>query len=116
VTHLIRQHENQMKAAMSRLEDQNRELDAFAGRVAHDLRGPLTAINLAAFSLERLNESGASGVFRRAVRQMEAIIQDLLTLSRISAESSRGSCETTAATSSAEEDLRPKIEELNGIL
>jgi signal transduction histidine kinase len=116
VTQLIRQHENRMRAAMAQLEDQNRELDAFAGRVAHDLRGPLTAINLAAFSLERLSESGASGVFRRAVRQMEAIIQDLLTLSRISAQSNRGSCETTAATSSAEEDLRPKVEELNGTL
>jgi signal transduction histidine kinase len=47
---------------------------------------------------------------------MEAIIQDLLTLSRISAQSNRGSCETTAAISSAEEDLRPKIEELDGVL
>lgn len=116
VTQLLREHENQMRAAMVRLEDQNRELDAFAGRVAHDLRGPLTAINLAAFSLERLAEKGASGVFRRAVRQMEAIIQDLLTLSRISAQSSRGSCETTAATSSAEVDLRPKVEGLQGML
>jgi signal transduction histidine kinase len=116
VTRLIRQHENQMREAMARLEDQNRELDAFAGRVAHDIRGPLTAINLAAFSLERVSESGAGGVFRRAVKQMEAIIQDLLTLSRISAQSSRGSCETAAVTSFAEEDLRPKIEELNGTL
>jgi signal transduction histidine kinase len=116
VTQLIRQHENQMREAMMRLEDQNRELDAFAGRVAHDLRGPLTAINLAAFSLERLSEGGASGVFLRGVRQMEAIIQDLLTLSRISAQPNRGSCETTAATSSAEEDLRPQVEGLNGIL
>jgi signal transduction histidine kinase len=35
------------------LEEQNRELDAFAGRVAHDIRNPLMAINIAATQLTR---------------------------------------------------------------
>src|SRR5262249_49920388 len=49
VTRLIGQREFRMREAARQLEQQNRELDAFAGRVAHDLRAPLTTINLAAF-------------------------------------------------------------------
>ena len=92
VTGLISQRESQLREVTTQLEERNRELDAFAGRVAHDLRGPLTAINLAAFTTEGTPaesgaQQGASAVFRRGVKQMEAIIDDLLTLSRFSAQS-----------------------------
>jgi len=114
VTRLIRQRESQMREATTLLEERNRELDAFAGRVAHDLRGPLTAINLAAFAKEATAEESA--VFRRSVSQMETIIQDLLTLSRISAQTTEGRCQTASVAASAEEDLRPKVDAVGGVL
>jgi signal transduction histidine kinase len=116
VTRLIRQRESQMREATTLLQQRNRELDAFAGRVAHDLRGPLTAINLAAFAKEATADEGANAVFRRGVRQMETIIQDLLTLSRISAQTTEGRCQTANVAASAEEDLRPKVEAVGGVL
>jgi len=68
VTRLIGQREFRMREAAQQLEEQNRELDAFAGRVAHDLRGPLTAINLATFDHGLPNQERTSAIFRRGVK------------------------------------------------
>ena len=116
VTRLIGQREVRMREAARQLEEQNRELDAFAGRVAHDLRGPLTAINLATFDHGLPNQERTSAIFRRGVKQMETIIQDLLTLSRVSTKTTETRCAAAAVIASAEEDLRPKVEAARGIL
>jgi signal transduction histidine kinase len=116
VTRLISQRETRMREATRQLEEQNRELDAFAGRVAHDLRGPLTAINLAAFDQDALRQERSSAVFRRGVQHMETIIRDLLMLSRVSAKTTGAKCQVAAVIASAEEDLRPKVEAAAGIL
>src|SRR5262249_50285197 len=113
-TRLITGQERKLLAANSELEERNRELDAFAGRVAHDLRGPLTAISLAGTATNRLSEDNVNAIFRRGVKRMEAIIQDLLTLSRIGSQT--GTCEALAAAASIEEDLRPRVEALGGEL
>jgi signal transduction histidine kinase len=76
---LVARREEELERHAVEMENRNRELDAFAGRVAHDLRGPLTAINLSA---SRLSEQD-SAVIRRGVGRMEALIDDLLSLSRI---------------------------------
>jgi signal transduction histidine kinase len=100
------------------LEERNRELDAFAGRVAHDLRGPLTSISLAATLLARQSAPDARepAVLQSGVDQMEEIIQDLLTLSRISTQALSALCDTTDVAQSVEEDLRPKVEAVDGLL
>jgi signal transduction histidine kinase len=116
VTRLIRQRESQMRNVTSLLQERNRELDAFAGRVAHDLRGPLTAINLAAFVKSASHEEAPNAVFRRGVKQMETIIQDLLTLSRVSAQTTDETSETTMVAASVEEDLRQEVETAGGML
>jgi signal transduction histidine kinase len=116
VTTLTAQRESQMRATTLGLEQRNRELDAFAGRVAHDLRGPLTAINLAASTTNEGLTRNSSGVFRRGVRQMEAIIEDLLALSRISAETIKAICQTSHVSASVEADLRPTVEAVGGTL
>src|SRR5262249_5997476 len=48
VTRLVWSKDEQIARYTSTLEQRNRELDAFAGRVAHDLRGPLTTITVTA--------------------------------------------------------------------
>ena len=118
VTRLVTEHERQMNRAMTLLEDRNRELDAFAGRVAHDLRGPLTAINLAASALTSSGERDEhnTAVLRRGVARMEAMIQDLLTLSRISAQVAGAACETESVVALAREDLTPIVEATGGVL
>jgi len=64
-----------MTQAMALLEERNRELDSFAGRVAHDIRGPLTTINLAASQLTEClaPEEGVTDILRRGVSRMEAM-------------------------------------------
>jgi K+-sensing histidine kinase KdpD len=118
VTRLITHHQLQMDQAMDLMEERNRELDAFAGRVAHDLRGPLTAINLAAseIALRRTGETGIGGVLRRGVAQMEALIRDLLALSRISTQTIGTSCQMTDVAAMAQEDLAARVQEAEGVL
>lgn len=72
------------------LTDANRELEAFAHSISHDLRGPLRAINnfthlLGEECREHMNER-ARGYLDRvltASRRMEQLIEDLMRLSRV---------------------------------
>ena len=118
VTRLIAERQHRMEQAMNLLEERNRELDAFAGRVAHDLRGPLTTINLAASECTQrwTGEQRFSSVLRRGVAQMEAIIHDLLALSRVSAQTLGTTCQMTEVATHAQDDLTPKVEEIGGVL
>lgn len=117
VTRVIAEREEGMMQATTRLEERNRELDAFAGRVAHDLRGPLTAINLAANAMDKKTaEATARAVLRRGVVQMGAIIEDLLRLSRVGAEVTGAVCQTTDVAALVREELAPKVEAVGGSL
>jgi signal transduction histidine kinase len=109
-TRLVLRREDEILRYSTALEQRNRELDAFAGRVAHDLRGPLTAVSLAAARLsERApQEEGTSAVFQRAVTRMETLIRDLLTLSRIDAQLRSAICEVAEVARQVEEELQPR--------
>lgn len=72
------------------LESANRELEAFAYSVSHDLRGPLRAMDGFSAALlsdypDRLDEQGRHYLNRiqEASRRMGQLISDLLSLSRI---------------------------------
>jgi hypothetical protein len=118
VTRLLADREGQMKQALILLEERNRELDAFAGRVAHDIRGPLTTINLAASHIsQRLpREDGTGDILRRGVGRMEAIIQDLLALARIGTQTMGATCEATDVLAFVQDDLTPEVEAVGGVL
>ena len=91
-TRLVREREDVVHRYALALETRNRDLDAFAGRVAHDLRGPLSTINMTVSVLSKRlpAEATAGGVLQRGVARMEAIIEDLLALSRIGESAARG--------------------------
>ena len=98
-TRLVGRREREMLRYAERLEEQNRELDAFAGRVAHDLRGPLTAMSMAvARMIKNAPEGGSVGtVMQRSVQRMERLIRDLLSLSQVEAQSQGAVCDPASA-------------------
>ena len=72
------------------LELKNEELESFSYSVAHDLRSPLRAIDGFSLALledygEKLDEAGREylGYVRESAQQMAQLIDDLLTLSRV---------------------------------
>jgi light-regulated signal transduction histidine kinase (bacteriophytochrome) len=83
--------ENRVSARTSELQNSNAELEAFAYSVSHDLRAPLRAMEgFAQALLEDYGESfdslGQNYAHRivEAARRMDALIQDLLSYSRLS--------------------------------
>jgi signal transduction histidine kinase len=116
VTRVLKRREEQIARMTQRLENRNRELDAFAGRVAHDLRGPLTALSYAG---ERLAKSGpderVTAAVRRGVSRMDALIGDLLALSRMEAQPP-GVCDPCKVAAAIVEDWEPPVEQDGGVL
>jgi PAS domain S-box-containing protein len=79
-----------LSAAKSAAEDANRELESFSYSVAHDLRTPLRAIDGFSLALAedygaQLDEEGRRYLVRvrEAAQRMAELIDDLLTLSRV---------------------------------
>jgi signal transduction histidine kinase len=113
--YLIGNRELQLMRYSAMLEMRNRDLDAFAGRVAHDLRGPLSNISLAASRLaqENIREPGTISILQRGVKRMNTLIEDLLALSSIGAEPS-GICDPAVAASQVQQDLSSRLESERG--
>jgi signal transduction histidine kinase len=91
------------------------ELDAFASRVAHDLRTPLQTIHLALSNLERrssdeeVRTTAARGI--GGVGRLDAMISDLLEFARSGATPESGACaELEAVFEHVREELGPAAE------
>ena len=99
------------------LEVKNRELDAFAGRVAHDLRNPLNTIRLASeLMILRVPEAErVAAPIDRGVAKIGRLIDDLLLLSRVGA-TPLTVARTEKIASSVEQDLGPLVSEAHGSL
>ncbi len=89
------------------LVESNRDLEAYAGRVAHDLKGPLTTASLTASTLARQapEQSRAIESLRRATDRMQALIDDLLELARMQACAQAVVCDPAAVVALVREDL-----------
>ena len=112
---LIGAREAELVRNSAMLEARNRELDAFAGRVAHDLRNPLNTINMAALKLAQEVPSGddAVPILRRGVKRMDALIQDLLLLSRIGSETAE-TCDPAKVVAEINEDMTALLDREGG--
>lgn len=116
VTRVISSTEEALRRQALELESRNRELDAFAGRVAHDLRGPLSTISLATSILaESLPRESTSKIVQRGIAQMTSLVEDLLGLSRIGV--SAGDVTSIATVAEAvDTDLRAMVTVADGTL
>ena len=93
IRELNRGLEKRVQERTKQLEETNRELDAFAYTVSHDLRAPLRAIDGFSEALlddygGRLDEEGKRylGYLREGTREMSDLIDGLLQLSRATRE------------------------------
>jgi hypothetical protein len=88
---LFNELEQRIKERTQQLENSNRELEAFAYSVSHDLRAPLRAIDgFSKFLLDdyekKLDSEGVRliNIIRTNAQKMDQLIMDLLSLSRVS--------------------------------
>jgi signal transduction histidine kinase len=84
---LLRRQRQLVASHLALVEERNRDLDAFAGRAAHDLRVPLSPIGgyAALISLDQRVPSDLqemSGRIQVAVGRMTRVIDDMLELAR----------------------------------
>lgn len=114
---LVGQREEQLVENSAMLEARNRDLDAFAGRVAHDLRNPLNTINLAAIKLAHQVPTGdeTAAILHRGVSRMDALIQDMLTLSRAGSQGG-DVCDPAKAVAGVCEDLSLRLKNDGGTM
>jgi signal transduction histidine kinase len=84
----LRRSREQLAEYVDRLEDSNRELDAFAGRIAHDMRNVFSPLPATAAILRQVGESGdgagsqLAGRIERIATRAARLIDGLLTFSR----------------------------------
>jgi signal transduction histidine kinase len=82
----LRTKQRALEQAMTRLEQANGDLEAFAGRIAHDLRTPLTPIALAASRLKRSPDETVARLARqieRSTGHATRMVEDFLAFSRM---------------------------------
>jgi PAS domain S-box-containing protein len=77
-----KEREQELEATKRELERSNEKLDQFAGMVSHDLRNPLNVIKIRAELLRAEAPDEHVEPIESNVERMEAMIDDLLTLSR----------------------------------
>ena len=101
--------------AQRRLADANRELDAFAERVAHDLRSPLQAITLARTVLADVAPEAQkmTTAIESSVTMMTTLVDDLLVLSRARTKV-RAAAAIEPIAKSLEPELRRIVEDAGG--
>lgn len=111
----VGQREAEMALHARLMDERNRELDAFAGRVAHDIRGPLSTMNLAVASMSGKRQERAMEVLNRGTKRMEQLVDDLLTLARSETEL-RERSDPARVAALIDDDFRSGIEKMGGKL
>jgi signal transduction histidine kinase len=120
MTRVLQQRNAQLHEYAEKLQAINQELDAFAGRVAHDLRGPLTTASLATSRLSKPppapDQLKTFDALQRSLVRMGGIIQDLLAISRLEVSGSVSVCNPAAAAAQLREELASRAEQCDATL
>lgn len=113
----VARREEAMSLTARMLEARNRELDAFAGRVAHDIRGPLTSISLATtrLAVTAPQERAVTEILGRGVERMQSLVTDLLSLAQVDAQV-RGRCDPRKVMAELEDDFVGRLADQQGSL
>lgn len=113
VTRMARRTEENERRFVETLQARNRDLDAFAGQVAHELRGPLNTIAMtrAAIMHRWPHAERQAELIRRAVDRMAALIEDLLNLSRVEGAATAGRSDPAAVVAEVQSALSERIRE-----
>jgi signal transduction histidine kinase len=111
-----RREEDMARSALV-LAARNRELDAFAARVAHDIRSPLASMKLAitTFTEKSLPAERSVHILRRSAQRMEALVEDLMTLA-LSEGASHGRCDPAQVAQQVQDDFKPRVDAARGDL
>jgi signal transduction histidine kinase len=110
----LRRRQEELKRAMARVEQANQDLDAFAGRVAHDLRTPLTPITLMTDRLKRSSDEAvvrAAERIERGARAANRMLEELLVFSRLGYRGQSGQTRAAWVIRETLEDLSEKAAE-----
>jgi signal transduction histidine kinase len=98
---MLARHRRQLADHMARIEASNRDLDAFAARIAHDLRNALSPVGLIAGSLRATRDpdlvARLATRLRDTVRRSEGLIEGLLAFSRAGRPPDAGACAPMSA-------------------
>jgi signal transduction histidine kinase len=113
----VGRREQELARSAQALAVRNRELDAFAGRVAHDIRSPLSSMKLAitSFSEAVLPPDRTLKILRRSTQRMEALVDDLMTLA-LSEGASHGRCDPAQVAQQVQDDFKTRLDAAKGDL
>jgi signal transduction histidine kinase len=110
----IASYEQQLVGYSRILEGRNRELDAFAGRIAHDLRNPVASLTLWVELMSRKAASEELPGFdriRRNIKRIGAMIDDLLAFARAGASMEGASCNPAVVAAKIRDDFAERFGE-----
>jgi signal transduction histidine kinase len=103
-----------MEARRRTVEERNTELDAFAARVAHDLRGPLTAMRITlGNALKRAEQQTVPALQRTnaSIDALDQMITEILAFARSGGTPKAGAeCDAARIIRSVVADLQPQAE------
>ncbi len=113
----LRAQRRQTARYVDRLEQLNAELDAFAGRIAHDLRNALAPVGIIASLLHRADSGGAAPAglapkLQRAMDRCLAMLDGLLAFSRSGAPAPDAASSPASVLEEVLEDLAPVAERI----
>jgi len=116
VVRVLSRQRRLVRERVQAMDEKNKELEAFAGRAAHDLRSPMNPIRgYADLILEgKASPEEVAGMaqrIRRAVDRMTRVVDDMLALS-IAGRPPPGRCSTAEVVASVIEEMGPDLHEV----
>jgi signal transduction histidine kinase len=114
----LEHHARMLARSLAEARNSNALLESFAGRISHDLRNPLTSI-IGFTELGELKSTNDAAEFRvigRTSRRMLAMLDDILSFSRIGGALRLRQVSLAALVGDVQEDLAPRLREAGAVI